>query len=82
MMKAANTIQSVNLLQAPPSRENAEEIVKILSDNTETEEKYITKDEFYKEMLSVRDKIDSSAKWTVGFIAALLSLAVAILKLT
>jgi uncharacterized membrane protein len=85
-MKASSAIQLVNLWQAERTQENAEKFVTLLAEEadeiTDIKKHYLTKEDFYKEMATVQTKIDASAKWTVGFVAVMLSLAVAIIKLT
>jgi len=78
-MKASATFKLVNLLQPAIPREQAEEFVKTLAEESiEDGKNYLTKDD----MITIINKIDSKGNWVVGFIAVMLSLAVAIIKLT
>lgn len=88
-MKAAATIQLVNLFQAERTKENAEKIVEILSEDS-SEVSELQKDvKDIKNTMATKDdiitlltKMESKANWTIGFIAAMLSITIAILKLT
>ena len=80
-MKAAQTIQLVNLLQNPPSKENAEKIVQILSEDTEQVDEIkkvmLTKDD----MITILSKIESKGNWVIGIVGVMISIAIALVKL-
>lgn len=80
-MKATSTIQLINLFQQPPSKENAEKIVQIPSEDTDQvddlKKSFLTKDD----MIVILNKIENKGNWVVGVVAAMLSIAIALFKI-
>ena len=84
-MKAQSTIELLNLFQslAPNAdRKAAEELVQVLAEETpnhdELKQIYLTKDD----MITIVSKIDSAKNSIIGWVIAVGSLIIAIVKLT
>lgn len=80
-MKAAAQIELLNLFQKAFAKDEAENIIKILVDDTQTTDDlkqiFLTKDD----KIEILNRIDSSFKWLAGIVIAMFSLTIAILKL-
>jgi hypothetical protein len=81
-MRQTQQIELYNLFrESNIQQEKAEQIVKILADDSQTAEDlkkiFLTKDD----KIDIITRIDSQAKWLAGFFLAIISIAVAVIKL-